>query len=371
MPVRLTLGLALATLVAAAATPRAAAQDTFDDVPRIVAVGDVHGGYDQLVAVLRGTGLVDGRNRWIGGRAHLVQTGDVVDRGADSRKVMDLLMALEKQAQRAGGRVHALIGNHEVMNLIGDLRYVSPAEYEAFRSDNAVAMRERAFELLADPVRRTEQAYRRQWNADHPLGWVEHRQAFGPKGDYGKWIRGHNTVVRVNDVLFLHGGISPKYASLPIREINDRARAELADFTRIEGGMLTDPDGPLWYRGLAADGSPEILAHVEQLLQTHSVRRIALGHTIAAPVVLPRFEGRVILLDVGLSPAYGGPAAGLVIEGGSLSTWHRGQRVALPTDGNVRAYLERVAAIDPPPSPILKVIEGLAPAAPAGIRQPR
>src|SRR6266852_1091975 len=123
---RKLLTLLLPVLAAAAA----AAQDKFEGVQRIVALGDVQGDYYQFVNLLRTAGLIDGENRWTGGKTHLVQTGDVVDRGPASRRVLDLLMDLEKQANKAGGRVHALLGNHETMNIYGDLRYVPEEEYE-------------------------------------------------------------------------------------------------------------------------------------------------------------------------------------------------------------------------------------------------
>ncbi len=97
----------------------------WNNVPRIVAIGDIHGAYDNFVALLKNAGLVDDKLRWIGGKTHLVQTGDVLDRGPDSRKCMDLLIKLEQQAEQVGGQVHALIGNHEAMNVLGFLDYVS------------------------------------------------------------------------------------------------------------------------------------------------------------------------------------------------------------------------------------------------------
>lgn len=84
-----------------------------DDPNRVVAVGDVHGDADSFIRILRRVGLIDNQDRWIGGRATLVQTGDVMDRGAKVRDVMDLLMALEEQAQGVGGRVVSLLGNHD------------------------------------------------------------------------------------------------------------------------------------------------------------------------------------------------------------------------------------------------------------------
>ena len=107
-----------------------------------MAVGDVHGAYDTFVGILRAAGLLDSRDRWTGGRAILVQTGDVLDRGDDSRRVLDLLRRLERDAPRAGGRVLPLLGNHELMRVLGDWRYVSPGELRAFRNADSDQLRE-------------------------------------------------------------------------------------------------------------------------------------------------------------------------------------------------------------------------------------
>ena len=89
---------------------------------RIIAIGDIHGAIDGFTSILKATGLIDGNRRWIGGKTQLIQTGDYVDRGAGTRAVLDLLMALEDQAKSAGGRAFALLGNHEVMNLVRETR---------------------------------------------------------------------------------------------------------------------------------------------------------------------------------------------------------------------------------------------------------
>jgi hypothetical protein len=117
----------VALLACAAVTP--AADSVWTGVDRIVAVGDVHGDYQQFVTVLRSASVIDERDTWIGGATHLVQTGDIPDRGPDTRKIFELLQRLEKQAKKDKGMVHALIGNHEAMNVYGDLRYVTPEEY--------------------------------------------------------------------------------------------------------------------------------------------------------------------------------------------------------------------------------------------------
>src|SRR5688572_6589927 len=117
-------GIAALIFVASAFTlaPRAASQSP----PRIVAIGDIHGSYEGLTTILRRAGLVDEQLHWSGGTTVLVQTGDYTDRGTDVRKVMDLLMQLEKEARAAGGQAIVLAGNHEIMNVLGDWRDVTP-----------------------------------------------------------------------------------------------------------------------------------------------------------------------------------------------------------------------------------------------------
>ena len=353
-----------------------AAQDVWSGVERIVAVGDVHGDLNQLTALLREAGVIDRRDRWSGGKAHLVQVGDVPDRGPDTRKIMDLLMRLESQAKRAGGYVHALIGNHEAMNLYGDLRYVIAEEFAAFRTGNSEQVRDAFFEQHVEELKRNplpgglpqfDEAYRKKWNDEHPPGYFEHRLNFGPKGKYGKWIREHNAIVKINDTLFLHGGISPKYAAMPVSEINAAVRAELNDFGKLEGGLILDQEGPLWYRGLAQEDEAALAPHVETLLKNHQARRIVVGHTPTPGAVLPRFEGRVVMIDVGLSKAYGARRACLLLEHGQAYAQHRGKKLPLPADSGagLLAYLREAAALDPPPSPLgalIKKIEDLAPA---------
>ena len=328
--------LILILFLALPASWAGATQDVWTGVEKIVAVGDVHGDYKQFVILLEEAGLIDQKQKWIGGKAHLVQTGDVLDRGPDSRQVMDLLMDLEKQARKAGGYVHALIGNHEAMNIYGDLRYVTPEEYEAFRDRNSERIRER-----------------------HPLGYFEHRFQFGPNGKYGDWIRGHNAVIKINDILFLHGGISPKHVNDSIRRINETVREELKDFSRLEGGIVMDEEGPLWYRGLALVAEESLTPHLEMLFSNYDSRRIVIGHTVTRGAVMPRLGGRVVLIDVGLSAFYGARLACLIIEKDRTYALHRGRKLELPSDSgsSLLDYLKQATALDPPPSPLESIIQ--------------
>ena len=189
-PIVVVLVLSLAMLAAPAAAQSSA---------RLVAVGDVHGDYDSFVAILQQAGIIDSHLHWIGKNATLVQTGDILDRGPKCREVMDLLMALEVEAPLKGGRVVALMGNHEAMNMIGDLRYAAPM-YASFADKSSEKRRKAAFDAFvawqkaraeagrlpaAEPAPDAEAA----WMAAHPLGYIEQREAMSPSGQYGHWLR--------------------------------------------------------------------------------------------------------------------------------------------------------------------------------------
>lgn len=354
MKKRLAYALSFALLVTGAAAARA--EDSWDAVARVVAVGDVHGDYDQLVAVLRDAGLVDAGLRWAGGKTHLVQTGDRVDRGAESRKVMDLLMRLEKEARKAGGRVHPLLGNHEAMNMLGNLRDVSPGEFTAFKDPDSQRRRSALWERLREERRQRGESAptdedRKRFEAEIPLGWVEHRRAFDPKGSYGAWLSRQNAVIRIGEALFLHGGLSPKYGDFSLNDLNERIRRELREPDPMTAVVTQDSEGPLWYRGLA-QGHAALSPHLDVVLRRHGARRMVIGHTPTEGLVMPRFGGRVLAIDVGLARVYGGPPAALILEGRQAFALHRGKRLALPEgEGEpVLRYVQEVAALEPDPS---------------------
>ncbi len=342
-------------------------QDVWTGVDRIVAVGDIHGDYEQFVQVLQSAGLIDGNANWTGGKAHLVQSGDVVDRGPDSRAIMNLLMKLEKQAEAAGGAVHCLIGNHEAMDVYGDLRYVSPAEYAAFRTDASEATRQYSYDQLRQAVATPEgkpDIDQAALESQRPAGFVEHRAAFSATGQYGSWIRSHNAVIKIDRTLFVHAGLGPKYADWSLDEINRKVRDELDDFSKLHGGIVTDDQGPFWYTGLAKGNETELEPLVDSLLKHFDVDRIVIGHTYADAAITPRFHGKVILIDIGLSRIYDniGKLGCLEIDRGHAYALHRGQGLELPKDENgpdMLRYLKQAAALDPQPSPLAARIQKL------------
>jgi len=313
---------------------------------RIIAIGDIHGDLDAFLGILQRAHLVDPSRRWSGGNTILVQTGDFLDRGPKARGVMDLLIALQRDATRQSGRVIVLMGNHEAMNIYGDLRYVTETDYGSFVDDKGPSHSKGVY-----PSR--------------PAGFVERCEALGADGRYGKWLRTLPAVARVNDSIFLHGGITPELAGWTVEKINDAVAGEIKAFdaykqylvekklalpcndldeltnaarTGLEkakgkdaeilksflayGGWISmAEDGPLWFRGFAqwtdAEGAPQI----QRLTEAFDVARFVVGHTPQPGQIVSRFDGKVLLIDTGMLANYvsGGRASALEIKDGQVS----------------------------------------------------
>jgi Calcineurin-like phosphoesterase len=344
----------------------------------VIAIGDVHGDFDDFSALLQHIGLVDKQNHWAGGKTTLVQVGDLLDRGPKPREVMDLLMALQKEATNDGGRVVPLLGNHEMMNIMGDLRYVTPENYASYADAKSEDRRKSAYEdylkwrkshaaLLAEltpPFELTEE----EWMARHPSGFIEQREAFSPQGNYGKWLRGHAALAQINGVIFLHGGLSPSVASLKLDAINSHIRDEIGTFDSSKKYMLdqglilpffnlqemvsvaqaeitaekkskvlANPeldnrlvqflqfpnwlsvrvDGPLWFRGYDRANDQDGGSEADKILESFKVNHVVVGHTVQKEGrIRARFGGKVFLIDTGMLHSYypGGNPSALKIE---------------------------------------------------------
>ncbi len=344
---------------------------------RIVAIGDVHGSAGGLRAILARAGLIDANQRWTGGKTTLVQTGDVMDRGAEVRAALDLLIALEPQAAAAGGRVQVLLGNHEVMNLIADTRDATPEIFQSFADGDSESRRERAFQA-ASRIASGSGLDKTAWLAMHPIGYVEYRDGLKPNGRYGKWLRSKPILTEIDGIVFMHGGVNPEFSTESLDEISRRARRELvawdegvrwleqqklvlpfstiveivdvarAQLTQFSAyqkeGTLTDehirvarlllpltevgassllnPDGPLWFRGFSAWTEEEGAPRMAALLQKFRVTRFVTGHTPQpAGRITKRFGSALFLIDTGMLGGKfypGGRASALEIVGDSV-----------------------------------------------------
>jgi hypothetical protein len=207
----------------------------------ITVIGDIHGDFDDLVSLLQHCGLIDAQRHWTGDKATLIQIGDVLDRGPKPREALDLLMALQKEAAKKGGRVVVLLGNHEVMNMMGDLRYVTPQNYASFAGDNSQKLQHAAYEkylhwrkdhqaLVASMPETFPDASEAEWTAGHPAGYIEQREAFSPGGKYGKWLRDRPAILELNHIVFVHGGVDPSLSSMSLEDMDRRVHQEISAF---------------------------------------------------------------------------------------------------------------------------------------------
>ena len=305
---------------------------------RTVVVGDVHGDLDSFVNILTMAGILDGEQKWAGGTAQLVQIGDVCDRGPRTSEVIELLIRLEKEARKAKGRVWCLIGNHEAMRMTGDLRYVPASEYESFSNKKSEQKREAIFQAHLKTMASQDDkerpdlglGYRQKWEKEHPLGQTELLLEYSPEGRFGNWVLNQKAALVLDGTLYVHAGISPKYVDWSASRIDSRVKEELRLGKYAPENASADPEGPLWFRGLADGPENELAAHVDQVLAKHKVTRIIVGHTPTRGAgVVSRFGGKVLLCDVGLSAYYGGRKACVVLEAGSAWALDRGQKTQL------------------------------------------
>ncbi|RKP04677.1 Metallo-dependent phosphatase-like protein, partial [Thamnocephalis sphaerospora] len=269
---------------------------------RIVAVGDLHGDFGNTINVFHMAGIIDAKKHWAGGNHTVfVHTGDVVDRGPDTIQLYALMERLKREASEAGGRVVQVLGNHELMNLSDDYRYVTREDIASFGG-------------LA--------ARRRAWRAD---------------GSIGQRLFQLHLVHRVGDSVFAHGGINEDWATKGVHEINQMTTAQLPPYVaeedpwlRYHGWPIFGSEGPAWYRGFALGNEAVICPLLSRALRKLKAKRMIVGHTWQdSGRVLSRCNGRFFVIDVGISAAYGGFQ-------GALEVMPDGTVTAIYPDGRVQ-----------------------------------
>jgi hypothetical protein len=237
------------------------------EAKKIAAFSDIHGQFDLMLNLLKANQIIDAQGNWQYGSGHLVIAGDVFDRGPKVTEALWLLYMLEAQAEAAGGKVHYLLGNHEAISLANDLRYLHPK-----------------YRVVADKL-----------NTTYP-------RLFSQETVLGRWLRSKPVIIRINDSLFMHGGLHPDYAQLKLSlaEVNAQFHAGLglpkASFKENNVlSFLYGSTGPLWYRGYLK--APLLQSEaLDQLLQTLQVQHIVVGHTTMNGVYV-HWQGRVYSID--------------------------------------------------------------------------
>lgn len=303
-------------------------------------VGDLNGAYDVLVDILRGTKLVNADLAWRGGRAEVVQMGDLFNRGDGGLQALRLLLRLQRQARKVGGKVTILLGNHEVMTALGHEGYCTEGEYLSFASiserrawpsrvDRAMKslLRRRPKGILLPLKPRLE-----AWKIEHVPGRAALRRELGPRGKMGRALRELPVAYQTEGYLFLHAGLLPEWAELGVEGLNERAREAWALagkglWSVPKHSLFRSATGPLWDRSLV-QGGVKARALLNRTLTQLGAARMIVGHTPteslpggAAGSVLLLAGGRLVAVDVGLRSGPNTPRAALILEGSRGLEW--------------------------------------------------
>jgi hypothetical protein len=248
-----------------------------------IAISDIEGNFKSFRLLLQANGVIDNNFNWIFGEGHLVLTGDFFDRGNQVTEVLWLIYSLEEKARKAGGYVHFILGNHEIMNMSGDLRYVQSKYIE-----NAALLGERYVDL------------------------------YGENSELGRWLRTKNIMEKVGNMLYVHGGISGEINSMgiSIAGINELIRPFYADSTfhyeNLQLETIFGDYGPFWYRGYYRGSELASPEQIDSTIAEFNIRHIATGHTIVADTISSWYGGKVINMDVHHAA---GKSEALLIEG--------------------------------------------------------
>ena len=271
----------------------------FPATGRIVAFGDWHGDLDAARTALRLAGAIDEHDHWIGGDLTVVQTGDQIDRGDEEQAILDLLDRLQDEARAAGGALHALLGNHEIMNVEGDFRYVTDGGWADF-ADAGIVIDDTDSLVVSLPDEQRPRA-----------------TAFRPGGRYARMLAKRNVAVIIGRTLFVHGGILPDHVAYGLERLNAETRAWL----RGTGPMPTvyaTKDDPVWARQYSDDPDAEDCALLSDVLATLDCDRMVVGHTVQEQGITEQCDDRVWCIDTGAAEYYGGTIQGLEITASGI-----------------------------------------------------
>ncbi|PKL75251.1 MAG: calcineurin [Candidatus Melainabacteria bacterium HGW-Melainabacteria-1] len=271
---------------------------------RIVAVGDLHGDLNATRRALRLAGAIDAQDRWIGKDLILVQTGDQLDRGDEELAILKLLEGLAPQAEAAGGRLHVLNGNHEIMNVELDFRYVTPHGFSSFAGLAGLDLKQPRLAPLPEFAR-------------------PRAAAFAPGGPLARQFAQRPVILQLDGNLFAHGGVLPEHLSYGIEEVNlaysKWLKGELAQLPPL----LSGDQSPIWSRTWSDTATAPDCARLAQTLTQAEAKRMIVGHTVHGQIN-SACQDKVWRIDVGMAKAYGGPVQVLEIQGDRLRVLSEG-----------------------------------------------
>lgn len=284
----------------------------FKQPSRVVAIGDIHGDPDALLAILEHMKLIDKNGQWAGGDAHLVFTGDLIGRGADSRTVYEIILSLTEQAKASGGMVHALVGNHDYMVQEGDMRYVTKADiaqYKAMkRNKDEMDLTKGNFPF----ANRDERAVIAAHTGETPLG---------------RWNSKRNAMIQIGETMFVHGGFKRWMMGADPGRVNATLRGWI-DFLHNAGRFpgrdyqwILSDDGPMWSRELNAGKFPN--STFAKILRDNQAKRAVVAHEVTrSKEIETRYGEKLIRIDTGISSVYKGKLSALEFDSAGNPTFH-------------------------------------------------
>lgn len=280
---------------------------------RLVAIGDLHGDLGKARQAFRLAGLINEKDRWIGGTATCVQVGDILDRGDEELQIWFFLERLKREAEGAGGALHILNGNHETMNVSGQFRYATPGGFEAFRQWGILMAQETALAARcgACAPRMSPSEVRKVLSLRHADGKTARTSALVPgSGPLAmRFISPNPAVLQIGSTVFCHGGLLPEHVyNIGIERINSDTHAWLLHGTQdSKPQFLSGRDAVVWTRHYSVEDQSrcdcERLEHALKGLP--GAMRMVVGHTIQQAGINAACDGRVIRVDVGLSQGCG------------------------------------------------------------------
>ncbi|KAJ0977122.1 hypothetical protein J5N97_012596 [Dioscorea zingiberensis] len=281
---------------------------------RLVAIGDLHGDLPKALAALSLARLIDPFTaRWTGGQTVAVFLGDFLDRGGDELRLIHLLHRLSLEASRAGGALHSVLGNHEVMNIEGDFRFVTPEGLDEFRRWGVWFRAGLAMKRLCDGVPVPKDPFTgipKSFPGIKQQYWEGFRAriaALRPNGPIStRFLAGNPTVLVVGDSVFVHGGLLEKHIDYGLDKINKEARDWiLGKNGRFSPEYMRGRNALVWLRKFS-DGLNCDCEHLEGILgMIPGAKRMVMGHTIQQEGINGVCEGKAIRIDVGLSKGCG------------------------------------------------------------------
>jgi hypothetical protein len=260
-------------------------QSKYPESEKIIAISDIEGNFSVLRDFLINNGVINNENQWIFGNGHLVLVGDFFDRGLNVTECLWFIYHLEQEAVKSGGYVHFILGNHEIMNMNDDFRYVRHKYFH-----NTYLIKE------------------------------NYKDWYTVNTELGRWLQTKNIVEKIGNYLFMHGGVSEEINALgpSIKKINRVARkyyynGELAVQSNngLVNALYNGEASPFWYRGYIKETTTK--EEVDITLEKYAVKRIVVGHSVVRDVSY-FYDKKVIGIDTRHAK---GDSEGLLIENGN------------------------------------------------------